>query len=126
SAYVDDSSTSFWLHNPPISPLFPYTTLFRSYGIPQSLPGSKMASAGKDWRTNPETQIRWGLKYIKDRYGSPSRALSFHRGHNWYDNGGWLKHNSIGINTSGKPEPVFTSRQWGILEGNLRQSGAIN
>jgi membrane protein involved in colicin uptake len=45
-----------------------------AYGIPQSLPGSKMASAGADWKTNPETQIRWGLGYIKDAYGSPCSA----------------------------------------------------
>jgi len=42
-----------------------------AYGIPQSLPGSKMASAGADWRTNPATQIRWGLGYIQGRYGTP-------------------------------------------------------
>lgn len=47
-----------------------------SYGIPQSYPGRKMASAGADWRTNPRTQIRWGLAYIADRpgYGRPSEA----------------------------------------------------
>ena len=45
-----------------------------AYGIPQSLPGSKMASAGADWKTNPVTQIRWGLGYIKDAYGSPCSA----------------------------------------------------
>lgn len=55
-----------------------------AHGIPQSLPGSKMASAGKDWRTNPETQIRWGLNYIKGRYGSPNAAWAHFRSHNWY------------------------------------------
>ena len=55
-----------------------------AYGIPQALPGSKMASAGADWATNPETQIRWGLGYIQDRYGSPCGALSFKSGHGWY------------------------------------------
>ena len=45
-----------------------------AYGIPQALPGSKMASAGADWATNPATQIRWGLGYIRDRYGSPCGA----------------------------------------------------
>ena len=44
-----------------------------AYGIPQALPGEKMASAGADWATNPETQIRWGLGYIRDSYGSPVR-----------------------------------------------------
>lgn len=47
-----------------------------AYGIPQALPGSKMASAGPDWRTNPKTQIKWGLGYIKGRYGTPCKALS--------------------------------------------------
>jgi Transglycosylase SLT domain len=45
-----------------------------AYGIPQALPGSKMASAGADWQTNPATQIRWGLGYIKSMYGSPCGA----------------------------------------------------
>ncbi|HWG60691.1 MAG TPA: lytic transglycosylase domain-containing protein [Streptosporangiaceae bacterium] len=47
-----------------------------AYGIPQALPGSKMASAGSDWQTNPATQIRWGLGYIKSTYGSPCAAWS--------------------------------------------------
>ena len=55
-----------------------------AYGIPQALPGSKMASAGADWATNPETQIRWGLGYIKDSYGSPCSAWSFKASHGWY------------------------------------------
>ncbi|MGJ7452239.1 hypothetical protein [Aquipuribacter sp. MA13-13] len=55
-----------------------------AYGIPQSLPGSKMASAGSDWETNPETQIRWGLGYIEDRYGSPCSAWEHSRANNWY------------------------------------------
>jgi hypothetical protein len=55
-----------------------------AYGIPQSLPGSKMAAAGKDWRTNPETQIRWGLDYIKGRYGGPKRAWAHFQQRNWY------------------------------------------
>lgn len=55
-----------------------------AYGIPQSLPASKLATAGSDWRTNPATQIKWGLKYIDDRYGTPCSAWSFKQGHNWY------------------------------------------
>lgn len=55
-----------------------------AYGIPQSLPASKLASAGPDWRTNPETQIKWGLGYIKSRYGSPCGALAHSDEHNWY------------------------------------------
>jgi hypothetical protein len=55
-----------------------------AYGIPQALPGSKMVSAGSDWRTNPATQIIWALDYMKKRYGSPCEAWSFKRGHGWY------------------------------------------
>ncbi len=55
-----------------------------AYGIPQSLPGSKMKSQGSDWRTNPETQIRWGLGYIKGRYGKPVKALNHFKARNWY------------------------------------------
>lgn len=48
-----------------------------AYGIPQSLPANKMATAGSDWKTNPITQMEWGLDYIKDAYGSPCEAKSF-------------------------------------------------
>jgi Transglycosylase SLT domain len=47
-----------------------------AYGLPQSLPGSKMASVGADWRDNPATQIIWGAQYMKSRYGSPCDAKS--------------------------------------------------
>nr|WP_269212724.1 MULTISPECIES: ubiquitin-like domain-containing protein [unclassified Schaalia] len=55
-----------------------------AYGIPQSLPGSKMASAGEDWRTNPSTQIKWGLGYIAGRYGTPCGALGHSNSVGWY------------------------------------------
>ncbi len=55
-----------------------------AYGIPQALPGSKMASAGDDWRTNPATQIRWGLGYIGSRYGSPCAAWRHSQSTGWY------------------------------------------
>jgi hypothetical protein len=55
-----------------------------AYGIPQALPGSKMASAGADWHTNPLTQIRWGISYIHSRYGTPCAAWSFWQTHHWY------------------------------------------
>jgi hypothetical protein len=55
-----------------------------AYGIPQALPGDKMASVASDWRTNPATQIKWGLGYIKDRYGSPSAAWTFWQANGWY------------------------------------------
>lgn len=55
-----------------------------AHGIPQALPASKMASEGSDYYTNPEPQIRWGLKYIRGRYGSPSRAWASFRSKGWY------------------------------------------
>ncbi|GIG58390.1 hypothetical protein Lfu02_27620 [Longispora fulva] len=55
-----------------------------AYGIPQALPGSKMASAGPDWQTSAETQIRWGLGYIKGRYGNPCGAWSHSKATGWY------------------------------------------
>ncbi|MFG2675878.1 transglycosylase SLT domain-containing protein [Streptomyces sp. NPDC048445] len=54
-----------------------------AYGLVQAYPGSKMASAGADWQTNPATQIKWGLSYMNGRYGSPCGAWSF-----------WLEHQS--------------------------------
>jgi hypothetical protein len=55
-----------------------------AYGIPQALPGSKMASAGPDWQTNPATQIRWGLTYIKQLYGNPCGAWAFEEANGYY------------------------------------------
>jgi hypothetical protein len=55
-----------------------------AYGIPQALPAKKMASAGADWRTNPVTQIRWGLEYIRSSYGTPCGAWSFKLANSWY------------------------------------------
>jgi hypothetical protein len=55
-----------------------------AYGIPQALPGSKMASAGPDWQTNPATQIRWGLGYIKALYGNPCGAWAFEEANGYY------------------------------------------
>ena len=55
-----------------------------AYGIPQALPGSKMASEGKDWETNYRTQIRWGLRYIESRYSSPCNAWQHFTKNNWY------------------------------------------
>ncbi|MBO0837960.1 MAG: lytic transglycosylase domain-containing protein, partial [Actinobacteria bacterium] len=55
-----------------------------AYGIPQALPGSKMASAGPDWQTNAETQIKWGLQYIKSTYGTPCGALAHEQSSGWY------------------------------------------
>ncbi len=55
-----------------------------AYGIPQALPGSKMASAGSDWATNPVTQIRWMIGYVNGRYGGWSQALNYWYAHGWY------------------------------------------
>ena len=55
-----------------------------AYGIPQALPGSKMASAGPDWQTSASTQISWGLQYIASRYGTPCGAWGFWQAHNYY------------------------------------------
>ena len=55
-----------------------------AHGIPQALPGHKMARMGRDWRNNPRTQIRWGLAYIKGKYGNPIRAWRHFRSHRWY------------------------------------------
>ncbi|MFD7776659.1 peptidoglycan DD-metalloendopeptidase family protein [Streptomyces sp. NPDC059753] len=94
-----------------------------AYGIPQALPASKMASAGSDWRTNPATQIRWGLNYIKHRpdYGSPAAAYSkwLSRSPHWYDDGGYLPPGlNLVANGTGRPEPVFTSGQWDTLRAS--------
>jgi hypothetical protein len=55
-----------------------------AYGIPQALPGAKMASAGPDWQTDAATQIRWGLEYIKSMYGSPCGAWDHELATGWY------------------------------------------
>jgi cell wall-associated NlpC family hydrolase len=74
-----------------------------AYGIPQGNPGSVMASAGPDWQSNPATQIKWGLNYIRSRYGSPSGALAhkhstdsnlgatgkYAQPGGWYEKGSW-------------------------------------
>jgi resuscitation-promoting factor RpfB len=59
----------------------PYTG---AYGIPQALPGSKMASAGADWQSSASTQIRWGLGYIASRYGTPCNAWALWQSQGWY------------------------------------------
>lgn len=82
-----------------------------AYGIPQSLPGSKMASAGSDWRTNPITQLKWMYSYIKERYGSLQNALSFRAANGWYGNGGEFdKPEVIGVGEDG-PEFVINPQK---------------
>jgi len=78
-----------------------------AYGIPQALPGSKMASAGADWKTNAATQVKWGLGYIKDRYGSPAAAWAHSNAYNWYGDGAMFdRPNVIGVGERG-PEAVI-------------------
>jgi hypothetical protein len=55
-----------------------------AHGIPQALPASKMNVVSTDWRTNPVTQIRWGLRYISIRYETPCKAWAKHKRSNWY------------------------------------------
>ena len=55
-----------------------------AFGIPQALPGSRMASAGPDWQTDAATQIKWGLQYIKGTYGSPCGAWAHEEATGWY------------------------------------------
>lgn len=61
-----------------------YNASSGAYGIPQALPGSKMASGGPDWPTRAATQIKWGLHYIKGAYGSPCGAYSHEQATGWY------------------------------------------
>lgn len=79
--WTGESNWRWWADNP----------TSHAYGIVQALPGSKMASMGEDWKTNPATQIKWGLKYIHDRYGDPMNAFSTwnNRSPHWYDTGAW-------------------------------------
>ena len=55
-----------------------------AYGLMQALPAGKMASAGSDWQTNPATQIKWGVQYMNERYGSPCGAWQFWQANHWY------------------------------------------
>jgi membrane-bound lytic murein transglycosylase MltF len=55
-----------------------------AYGIPQALPGRKMASVGSDWRTSAMTQVKWGRRYIRARYGRPCTALAHQSRFGWY------------------------------------------
>jgi hypothetical protein len=55
-----------------------------AHGIPQALPAIKMEIVSTDWRTNPVTQIKWGLSYIKARYDTPCNALWKKKRSNWY------------------------------------------
>lgn len=79
-----ESNWNYRAINPAFSPRQASIPEYQAYGIVQAAPGSKMASAGADWKTNPRTQIIWGINYIKGRYGSPCAALNFHNIRGWY------------------------------------------
>jgi hypothetical protein len=64
--------------------VYAYNAGSGAYGIPQALPGSKMASAGPDWQTNAATQIAWGLGYIQGRYQTPCGAWAHSQASGWY------------------------------------------
>lgn len=84
-----------------------------AYGIPQALPAAKMASAGPDWQTSAATQIKWGLQYIKDTYGTPAAAWAHELASGWYDQGGWLQPGTTIVhNDTGRPEAVLSPSQW--------------
>lgn len=95
-----------------------------AYGIPQALPPEKMGSIASDWKTNPITQMLWGLQYIKSSYGSPQGAWDFWQRqtpNHWYDNGGKWRPGTMGINSSSGTEYVFTPTQWQVLGAAVRK-----
>ena len=79
-----ESNWNYQAYNPAYAPKSPKTPAYQAFGIAQAAPGSKMASAGADWQTNPRTQINWGLDYIKGRYGTSCAALTHSNLKNWY------------------------------------------
>ncbi len=78
-----------------------------AYGLPQSLPGSKMAAAGRDWRTNPITQLKWMKSYV-GRYGGGPGAAAFWRSHHWYADGGKVDKEQLAHVAEGnRPEMII-------------------
>lgn len=99
-----------------------------AYGIPQSLPANKMASAGPDWRTNPATQITWGLNYIHSRYNSPANAWAQWQARtpHWYDTGGLLNPGlQLVANGTGRPEMVLTDSQWATAAAAIARTTGV-
>lgn len=91
-----------------------------AYGLPQSLPGSKMAAAGRDWRTNPITQLKWMKSYVS-RYGGGPGAAAFWRAHHWYANGGWADKLSIFGEVPGEPEVAINPKR-DTSEGHIAEA----
>lgn len=109
-----------------------------AYGLGQALPGNKMASAGKDWKANAITQLKWVKSYIKGRYGNAANAKHFWQTHNWYANGGFVTQEQIAhIAEGNRPEAIIplTNRtramqilaqvrdKYGLSAGNIVLSG---
>ena len=96
-----------------------------AYGLFQFLGSTKdQYLPGPDYSV--PTQADAGARYIKNRYGSPTSAKAFWEANNWYDNGGYLKPGTtIANNETGKPEPVFTSEQWGTLKDNISSNADL-
>lgn len=86
-----------------------------AFGVPQFLGATKDAYL-PSMSTDPAVQAEAGARYIRDRYGNPLSAKAFWESHNWYDDGGWLMDGGLGVNQSGKPEPVFTNPQWTLIK----------
>lgn len=81
-----------------------------AFGIPQFLNSTWAAYGGKT--TDAAAQIRDGISYMRDRYGSPNAAAAFWQGHHWYDGGGWLMPGvTVAHNNTGKPERILTAEQ---------------
>lgn len=81
-----------------------------AYGLPQALPASKLAAAGRDWRNNPITQLKWMKNYVS-RYGGGPGAAAFWRSHHWYANGGWAFEPAIFGEVPGEPEVAINPRR---------------
>ncbi|GGP72081.1 CHAP domain-containing protein [Streptomyces melanogenes] len=94
-----------------------------AYGIPQSLPASKMASSGRDWLTNPVTQEQWGLGYIKDRYGDPAKAWDFWKRNHWYAKG--TKSASPGLALVGEQGPELINMKGGEQVFSARDTASM-
>ncbi|MFJ8384740.1 CHAP domain-containing protein [Streptomyces sp. NPDC094438] len=94
-----------------------------AYGIPQSLPASKMEAAGPDWLTNPVTQEWWGLGYIKDRYGDPAKAWDFWKRNHWYAKG--TRSASAGLALVGEQGPELIQMQGGERVFSSRDTASM-
>lgn len=92
-----------------------------AYGLPQSWPGSKMASAGADWRTNPITQLKWMKNYVTERYGGGPQAAAYWRAHHNYANGGWADKLSIFGEVPGEPEVAINPAR-DTSEGHIAEA----